>query len=116
MRRRTRLFLRESVILFGFLNGLFLSLGVNPARTILGVVQEMTDSLTGGNGALRLALTILPLALLLLMLVLIHRRAGWLGFLAVGLAFLAGLWLLAAPTIALVVLLAALGLGIVATR
>jgi hypothetical protein len=36
----------------------------------------MVDSLSGGNGALRVVLTLLPLALLALMLVLIHKRAG----------------------------------------
>lgn len=115
-RRRQQAFLRESVVLFGFLNGLFLAIGVNPGRTLLAVLIEISDSLTGGNGAVRLVLTLLPLALLIFALYLIHKRAGWLGFVAVGLAFLSGLWLLAEPATGSVLLLAALGLGYVAAR
>ena len=115
-RRRQQAFLKESVVLFGFLNGLFLAIGVNPGRTILAVVAEMADSLTGGNGAVRLVLTLLPLVLLVVALYLIHKRAGWLGFVAVGVAFLAGLWLLAEPVTGVVLLAAALGLGWFAAR
>lgn len=114
--RRRQVFLKESVVLFGFLNGLFLSVGVNPGATLLAVLASILDSLTGGNGLVRLALTLLPLLLLGVMLRLVHKRAGWLGFVAVGLAFLAGLWLLSAPTTAFAVLLGAVALGIVATR
>lgn len=115
-RRRTQTFLKESVILFGFLNGLFLGIGVNPAATLLGVIEEILVSLTGGNGIVLLALTLLPLALLGLALYLIWKRGGWLGFVAVALAFVSGLWLLAAPTTAFFLLLGAVALGFVATR
>jgi hypothetical protein len=115
-RKRARLFLKESVILFGFLNGLFLAIGVNPGRTVLAVLIEISDSLTGGNGTVRLVLTLLPLALLGFALYLIHKRAGWWGFVAVGLAFLAGLWLLADPAAGVVLLLGAVGLGYLAAR
>lgn len=115
-KRRAKLFLRESVILFGFLNGLFLSLGVNPGATLLAVLGEILDSLTGGNGAVRLALTLAPLALVGFALYTIHKRAGWLGFVAVAIAFLSGLWILAEPITGILLLLAALGVGYAITR
>lgn len=115
-RRRTKLFLRESVVLFGFLSGLFLGLGVNPARSVLGVLEEVAASLTGGNGAIRLVFSLLPLAFLVFALVVIHRRAGWLGFVAVGLAFLGGLWLLPAPVWGTAALGAGLAVGYFASR
>jgi len=115
-RRRAKLFLRESVILFGFLNGLFVSLGVNPGATIFAVLGNMLESLIGGNGAVRLALTLAPLALLGIALYLIHKRAGWLGFVAVGLAFLSGLWLLPDPVTGSILLAAAVALGYFAAR
>lgn len=115
-KKRAKLFLRESVILFGFLNGLFLGLGVNPGATILAVVAEILESLTGGNGAVRLALTLLPLALVAFALYSIHKRAGWLGFVAVGIAFLAGLWILPDPLVGTLTLLAALVLGYAIAR
>lgn len=116
MARRATTFLKEFVVLFGFLNGLFLSVGVNPGATLLDVLADMIDSLTGGNGAVRLALTLAPLALLAAILYLIARRAGWLGFVAVGMAFVSGLWLLSAPTPAFLLLAGALALGYVAAR
>lgn len=115
-RRRTQVFLKESVVLFGFLNGLFVGIGVNPAATILGVVEESLVSLAGGNGYVQLALTLLPLILLAFALYMIWRRGGWLGFVAVACAFLAGLWLLAAPVTATVMLAASFLLGYIATR
>jgi hypothetical protein len=115
-RRRTQLFLKESVILFGFLNGVFFSLGVNPGQTLFAVAAEILDTLTGGNGGVRLALTLAPLALLGFALYLIHKRAGWLGFVAVGAAFLSGLWLLSEPMTAFILILTAVGIGLVATR
>lgn len=115
-RRRTQVFLKESVVLFGFLNGLFVGIGVNPAATVLGVVEETLTSLTGGNGLVLLALTLLPLVLVGLALYLIWKRGGWLGFVAVAFAFVSGLWLLVAPAAATAMLLAAFLLGYVATR
>lgn len=115
-RKRAKLFLRESVIFFGFLNGLFLGLGVNPGATIFAVLGNILDSLTGGNGAVRLALTLAPLALVALALYLIHKRAGLLGFVAVGIAFLSGLWLRPEPITGALLLVAALAVGYVAAR
>lgn len=116
MKRRTRIFLRESVILFGFLNGLWLAIGVNPGAALLEVAKGAADNLLGAGGPLDFIFTFLPLALGIVALVLIYRRAGWLGFLAVGLAFLAGAWILAETKLALVLMAGAVALGILATR
>lgn len=116
MARRKQTFLKESVVLFGFLNGLFLSLGVNPGATLFAVASNIVVSLTGANGVVLLLLTVAPLALLAFMLYAIHKRAGWLGFVAVGVAFVSGLWLIADPTAAFLLLIGALTLGYVAAR
>lgn len=114
--RRRRTFLKESVILFGFLNGLFLALGVNPGATLLEVARSVAENLVGSSGALALAFTLLPLLLVGAALYFIYRRGGWLGFVAVALAFFAGLALLASPVLGAALLVGALLLGIVATR
>lgn len=114
-RRRARAFVKEAVVLFGFLNGLWLAIGVNPARTLLQVLEGIVARLTGG-APVAFVFTLLPIVLVAAMLVLIHKRAGWLGFAAVGLAFVAGLWLLVAPTLAFFLLLGGLGVGYLATR
>lgn len=116
MARRTEVFLKESVILFGFLGGLFLAIGVNPGAELLDLVREIVENLVGGSGAIALVFAWLPLAIVTVAFYMIWKRGGWLGFIAVGLAFLAGLWLLAEPRLAALVLVGALGIGFVATR
>lgn len=115
MARRTGVFLKEGVILFGFLNGLWLAIGVNPGAELFEVFEGIILGLTSA-GPVVFALTILPLALAALMFVLIFKRGGWLGLVAVAVAFVSGLWLLANPSVAFFMLLGALGLGFVATR
>jgi len=114
--RRTQVFLKESVIFFGFLNGLFLAIGVNPGATLLDVLRSVIENLVGQSGWVALAFTLLPILLVALALRYIFKRGGWLGFLAVALAFLAGLWLLAEPQLGAGLLVAALILGFLATR
>lgn len=115
-KRRTQVFLKESVILFGFLNGLFLALGVSPGAALLDVLRSLVENLLGESGWITLAFTLLPLVLVGLALYFIHKRGGWLGFLAVGCAFVAGLWLLAEPAWGAAMLVGAVVLGVVATR
>lgn len=112
--RRTGVFLKEFVILFGFLNGLWLALGINPGAELLEVLRGIVESLLAGV-PVRFIFTLLPLVFLGAILWLIHKRGGWLGFLAVGLGFVAGLQILAAPRVSFFLLLAAMALGYVAT-
>lgn len=115
-KRRTQVFLKESVILFGFLNGLFLALGVNPGAALLEVLRGVLENLIGESGWVALAFTLLPIVLLGVALYFIWKRGGWLGFVAVGCAFIAGLWLLAEPAWGAAMLAGAVVLGVVATR
>lgn len=115
-RRRTQVFLKEGVVFFGFLNGLFLAVGVNPGATLLDVARGVLENLVGESGLLVLVFTLLPLALVALALWFIYKRGGWLGIVAVGLAFVAGLSLLASPTRGAALLVGAILLGVVATR
>ena len=115
-KRRTQLFLKESVVFFGFLNGLFLALGVSPGAALLDVLRAIVENLVGESGWIALLFTLLPVALLGLALYFIHKRGGWLGFVAVGCAFIAGLWVLAEPGVGAAMLAAAVVLGVVATR
>lgn len=114
-RRRAQVFVKEGVVLFGFLNGVFLSLGVNPGAELLGVVAGFAQRVASGS-AVSFLVAVLPLVLLAAMLVVIFRRGGWMGLLAVSLAFLAGVVLLADAALSLLLLLAALALGYVAAR
>lgn len=115
MARRSATFLKEAVILFGFLNGLWLAIGVNPGAELLDVLRGIVENAFSGT-LVRTLFAILPLVLVVAMLAFIHRRGGWLGFIAVGAAFVAGLVLLAEPTWAFFLLLGALALGYFAAR
>lgn len=115
MPRRTSIFLKEFVILFGFLNGVWFAVGVNPGRELLGVLLGMGEGLVSGN-VLEFAAVFIPLVLLGLTLYLILRKGGWVGFAAVGFAFLAGLNVTANPRAMLAFLVLALGLGFLATK
>ena len=112
---RTSVFLKEFVVLFGFLNGVWLAVGVNPGEELLEVLLSLGEGLVSGN-VLAFAATFIPLALVGLMLYLIHRKGGWVGFAAVGCAFLAGLQVTSSPRMMLVLLVVAMGLGFLATK
>lgn len=115
MPRRTGVFLKEFVVLFGFLNGVWFAVGVNPGAELLEVLLGMGQGLVSGEVLTFLA-TFVPLALLGGMLFLIHRKGGWLGFAAVAVAFLAGLQVTSAPRVMLLLLVVAFLLGYLATR
>lgn len=115
MAKRTGVFLKEFVILFGFLNGLWLALGVNPGARLLGVLEGIVENLFSG-APVRFLFTLAPLVFLGIMLWLIVRKGGWLGFVAVALGFFAGLYVLVEPEISFFLLLGALALGFLATR
>lgn len=113
--KRASKFLREAVVLFGFLNGVWLALGVNPGARLLEVAQSVVERLTGSE-LIPFLFALLPLILLVAMLWFIAKRGGVLGFVAVGLAFLAGLNVVAATATALLLLAAAFVVGWFAAR
>jgi len=114
--RRTGVFLKEFVVLFGFLNGVWLAIGVNPGAEFLEIVRETAVSLLGENGWLEFAFHALPLALVGIALFAIFRRGGIVGFVAVAVAFVSGLFVVTAPQWSFGLLLGALALGYWATR
>lgn len=115
MPKQSAKFLREAVVLFGFLNGVWLGIGVNPGATLLQTLERVVEDLTGA-GFVPFLFTLVPLVLLGAMLWYVGRRGGVLGFLAVGLAFVSGLVVLSAPVTSLVLLAAALAVGWFAAR
>lgn len=102
------------MILFGFLNGVWLAVGVNPGRELLGVARGIVETFVRG-AAIEILFVVVPLLLLAASVWLIWRRGRWLGFVAVGVAFVGGAEILASPTLALGLLLLGLVLGVLAT-
>ena len=99
------------VLLFGFLNGLWLALGINPNAKVFGVVGPFVEQLPPTAGFI---FTILPAIIVVLAVFLIDIRGGWLGFIAVGCGFTGGLLLPLSPIASGIFLGAGLLLGFAA--
>lgn len=108
------LFLKEAVIGFGFLSGIWTHLGFDPETFVREILESLLVNADPGHAVwIKLLFRYVPLALTLLALILIYRRAGFWGYVATGIAYLAGLWftLLSIP-----LLLVALLIGYFAAR
>ena len=114
MRRRQAAFLRESVVLTGFLSGVWIALSFNPSAILLSEFAAIAESVVH-DPRLPLLFAILPLALLALTLYLIYKRGRWIGLVAVLIAFEGGARVVAAPATALGLLVVALIVGYLAT-
>src|SRR5438552_11468468 len=115
LRRRQAAFLRESVVLTGFLSGVWIALRFNPGVVLLSEFRAIVEAVTA-DPRVELVFALLPLAIFVVTLVVIYRRGRWLGLLAVLVAFEGGARVVAAPSVALAVLAIALALGYFAAR
>lgn len=114
MRRRQAAFLRESVVLTGFLSGVWIALAFNPTAILLSEFAAIAEDVVH-DPRLPLLFAVLPLAILALTLYIIFKRGRWLGLLAVAIAFEGGARVVAAPGIALGLLAIAFIVGYFAT-
>ena len=106
--RKSNLFFKEAVILFGFLQGLWIAIGIDPEKIIFGFLQPFVEKL--GSTAIYL-FGILPTILLLIALYTIYKKGKWIGFAAVICGFIGGLLILASPIVALIFLAVAWAIG-----
>jgi len=113
-RSARRRFLKTSVIGFGFLSGLWAGFGIDPESIVASWLQNILLS-AAPHYELWITLAFLygPALLTLIGLVLIYQRAGFLGFVAVALAYAAG-FLFSLTSIPLMLL--ALLIGWIAAR
>ncbi len=85
-------FLKEAIIGFGFLSGLWVKLGFDPGTFVRNLLEEiLLRADPAHEKIIVLAFTYIPLLITIFAVLLIYRRAGWFGFIATGLAYLAGL-------------------------
>ncbi|MFQ5475266.1 MAG: hypothetical protein ACE5DM_05520 [Candidatus Nanoarchaeia archaeon] len=102
--------MRELIIGFGFLEGIWLAIGVNPSDESLKYVIMLAENI-GANPWWIFFLNILPIATLLASLYLVYRTGGFIGFLACGIAFLGGFMVLQIPILSSVLLMLAFVVG-----
>jgi hypothetical protein len=89
-----RRFIRSAVLGLGFLSGLWTRLGFDPSTWVRERLEViLLGAHTGQEPLIKLAFYYGPILLTAITMLLVYRRAGLWGFVAVGLAYVAGLWL-----------------------
>jgi predicted branched-subunit amino acid permease len=113
MTRRSRTYLWQVVIGFGFLSGVWTALGIDPEEVIL---TTLGTAITAAypDPTIRTLFLILPTALLIISVYGAFRKGKALGIIAVILAYAAGLSLLVSLTTALILLIFAILTGYLA--
>ena len=111
--QNAEIFFKELIVGFGFLNGIWIAIGINPETEIFKALNEVIDTINPEN-QFSILFIILPLIVLIGTLIFIKAIGGWLGLAAVGCGFLGGLLILMSPMISIIFLLVGWGLGIIA--
>lgn len=101
--------LRELVIGFGFLSGVWTALGINPAEKIMEFIRPIIENV---HPLAKTILIAVPLCITIYMLARIYIQGGIIGALAVFAAFIAGTFLFTATITSIIVLGCALILGL----
>jgi len=112
--KKSKSYLWESVIGLGFLSGLWTTVGINPEQVVYTAVTNAIEK-SYPDPLLRTLFIVLPTILLLVSIWGAYRNGKELGLVSVILAYCAGLLIFSATGIAIILLVAALISGWVAT-
>lgn len=94
VRNTKKLFLKQTIIGFGFLSGLWIHFGFDPGTFVADKLQALLIAVEPQYETTIQGIFLYgPIVLTLFAVFGAYRRAGYFGLLAVLLAFLAGLWL-----------------------
>jgi len=113
--RRTRKYIWQFVIGFGFLSGLWTAIDIDPEEVLLNVLNRTVETIYPDPNV-RTLLLILPALLLLVSIIGAYKNGRVPGLAAVIVAYGAGLSVLVSITSALHLLLLAIVLGFLATN
>ncbi|HTY15648.1 MAG TPA: hypothetical protein VMC42_08080 [Methanoregulaceae archaeon] len=115
MRKKSKVFLWESVIGLGFLSGVWTAIGVSPQSLIIGLIGQSASDIYP-DPAVRALFILLPTVLLVISIISAYRRGRIPGLFSVILAYFGGLLVITATVSAILLLLCAVAIGILATR
>jgi len=115
MARRAKTYIWQFVIGLGFLSGLWTATGIDPEEVILNVLGKAVD-IFYPDPNVRTLFLILPTVLLLVSIIGAYKKGRVLGLTAVIVAYVAGLSILVSVTSALLLILAAMAIGYLATN
>jgi hypothetical protein len=114
MAKRSRTYIWQFTIGLGFLSGVWTAIGIDPEEVILNLLGSVTGEIYP-DPLLRQVFIVLPVILLTLSVWGAYRRGRVLGLASVLIAYVAGLSILVALWTSLVLLLAAIVTGYLAT-
>ena len=115
MAKKSRTYIWQSVIGLGFLSGLWTAIGIDPEAAVLTALGNAAGKIYPDQNVHALFI-LLPTILLILSVYGAYRNGRVLGLAAVIVAYLAGLSLLVSLTTTILLLLAAVVLGFLATN
>jgi hypothetical protein len=115
MAKRSRTYIWQFTIGLGFLSGLWTAIGIDPEEVILNLLGKVTGEIYP-DPTLRQLFLLLPFILLLFSVWGAYKRGKALGLASVLIACVAGLSILFALWTSLILLLAAIVTGYLATR
>jgi len=115
MAKKSRAYIWQSVIGFGFLSGLWTAIGIDPEQVILNLIGTTVTNLYP-DPVVRYLFIILPTLLLLVSVWQAWKKGRVPGLIAVIIAYVAGLSILVSWTTSLVLLAAAVVIGWLATN
>lgn len=104
------IFVQEIVLPFGFLSGIWISIGVNPKTEVLKALSWIVDTFAP-DSQFGLVFWVIPVLTTILYVVVSFLVGSWPGLIAVGLAFLAGLTILTIPLLGTFLFILAVVLG-----
>jgi len=113
--RKSKTYIWQFVIGFGFLSGLWTAIGLDPEGVILNVLDKAVDTIYPDPNVRTLFL-LLPTLLLLVSIISAYQKGRVLGLAAVIVAYVAGLSILVSVTSALLLLALAIVIGYLATN
>ena len=115
MAKRTRRYIWQYVIGFGFLSGLWTAIGIDPEEVMISGIGKAVDAVCP-DPTLRLVFLLLPILLLLISAWEAYRRGRVIGIASVLVAYVAGLSVFRSPALAVLLVAGAVMLGIIATN
>lgn len=105
-------FVRVFVIGLGFMSGFWIAVGVNPEAVMTNAFAEAAKSILAGSEIL---IRLVPALTTVTSVLLAFAIGGWLGLVAVGVAFIGGIVFIKYTVAALVIVGVAIILGFVAS-
>jgi hypothetical protein len=105
-------FVQEFVVGFGFLSGLFLSIGINPENMIIESLIKALSEINPDVGSIGLLFTILGILIAIFTLLAAYSIGGTVGVVALSIAFIGGIFYYS--IIGWILLLAGMFLGLIA--